>query len=68
MEGREKPHTDKYKVIANDWNYDARCMCTSLPLWEALGFYCTECTLLGMGKTVDSHVEDDSVIYIATLK
>jgi hypothetical protein len=23
---REKPHTDKYKEIMNDWNYDARCI------------------------------------------
>jgi hypothetical protein len=23
MEGREKPNTDKYKKITNDWNYDA---------------------------------------------
>jgi hypothetical protein len=30
MEGREKPHTDKYKKITNDWNYDASCTLTSL--------------------------------------
>jgi hypothetical protein len=30
MEGRKKPHTDKYKEITNDWNYDASCTLTSL--------------------------------------
>jgi hypothetical protein len=25
MEGRGKSHTDKYKEITNDWNYDASC-------------------------------------------
>jgi hypothetical protein len=30
MEGREKPHIDKYK-IANNWNYDASCKVASLP-------------------------------------
>jgi hypothetical protein len=32
MKGREEPHTDKYKEIANDWNYDANCTLTSLPV------------------------------------
>jgi hypothetical protein len=30
MEGREKPHTDKYKDTANNWNHDASCKLTSL--------------------------------------
>jgi hypothetical protein len=30
MEGREKPHVDKYKGIMNDWNYDTSCMLPSL--------------------------------------
>jgi hypothetical protein len=30
MEGIEKSHTDKYKELMNDWNYDASCMPTSL--------------------------------------
>jgi hypothetical protein len=34
MEGIEEPHTDKYKEITNDWNYDASCMLTSLPVWD----------------------------------
>jgi hypothetical protein len=38
MEGREKPHTDKYKVIMNDWNYDASCTLTSLPVWDFENF------------------------------
>jgi hypothetical protein len=25
---------DKYKVIVNDWNYDACCMLMSLPVWD----------------------------------
>jgi hypothetical protein len=32
MEGREKPHVDKYKEIMNYWNYDADCMLTLLPV------------------------------------
>jgi hypothetical protein len=32
MEGREKAHTDKQKEIMNDWNYDASCVLTSLPV------------------------------------
>jgi hypothetical protein len=38
MEGRGKPHTDKYKVITNDGNYDASCMLTSLPVWDLENF------------------------------
>jgi hypothetical protein len=34
MEGRKKAHTDKYKEITNDWNYDAKCTVTSLPVWD----------------------------------
>jgi hypothetical protein len=34
MEGIEKPHTDKYKEITNNWNYDARCTLTSLPVQD----------------------------------
>jgi hypothetical protein len=30
MEGRGKPHIGKYQEITNDWNFDARCMLTSL--------------------------------------
>jgi hypothetical protein len=30
MEGREKPHVEKYKEIMNDWNYDASATLTSL--------------------------------------
>jgi hypothetical protein len=38
MEGREKPHTDKYKEIMNDWNYNARFTLTSLPVWDFANF------------------------------
>jgi hypothetical protein len=38
MEGIEKPHTDKYKEITNDWNYDAGCTLTSLPVWDLENF------------------------------
>jgi hypothetical protein len=34
MEGREKPHMVKYKAITNNWNYDASCTLTSLPVWD----------------------------------
>jgi hypothetical protein len=37
MEGIEKPHTDKYE-ITNDWNYDASCTLTSLPVWDLENF------------------------------
>jgi hypothetical protein len=38
MEGRKKLHTDKHKVITNDWNYDASCTLTSLPVWDLENF------------------------------
>jgi hypothetical protein len=38
MEGIEKPHTDKYKEITNEWNYDASCMLTSRPVWDSENF------------------------------
>jgi hypothetical protein len=38
MEGREKPHTDIYKEVAIDWNYDATCMLTSFPVWNLENF------------------------------
>jgi hypothetical protein len=38
MEGIEKPHTDKYKEITNNWNYDASCTLTSLPAWDFENF------------------------------
>jgi hypothetical protein len=34
MEGIEKPHTDKYKEITNNLNYDASCTVASLPVWD----------------------------------
>jgi hypothetical protein len=38
MEGVEKPHADKYKEITNNWNYDASCTLTSLPVWDLENF------------------------------
>jgi hypothetical protein len=38
MEGIDKPHTGKYKEITNDWNYDASCTLTSLPVWDLENF------------------------------
>jgi hypothetical protein len=38
MEGKEKPDTDKYEGIANDWNYDASCRLTSLLIWDLENF------------------------------
>jgi hypothetical protein len=40
MEGREKPHTDKYKIITNDRNYDASCKLTSILVWNTENFKC----------------------------
>jgi hypothetical protein len=34
MEGIEKPHTDKYKEILNDRNYDANYMLTPFMVWD----------------------------------
>jgi hypothetical protein len=36
MEGIEKPHMDTYNEITNNWNYDASCTLTSLPVWHLL--------------------------------
>jgi hypothetical protein len=38
MDGIDKPHTGKYKAITNDWNYDASCTLTSLPVWDLDNF------------------------------
>jgi hypothetical protein len=38
MEGRERPHVVKYKAVMNDWNYDASCTLTSLPVWDLENF------------------------------
>jgi hypothetical protein len=38
MEGSEKAHTDKYKKITNNWNYDASRMLTSLPVSDPENF------------------------------
>jgi hypothetical protein len=38
MAGIEKPHTDKDKAITNNWNYDASCTLTSLPVWDLENF------------------------------
>jgi hypothetical protein len=40
MEGRERPHTDERtnKGITNDWNCDASCTLTSLPVWGLENF------------------------------
>jgi hypothetical protein len=38
MEGREKPHTDKYKEIVNDQIYAASCTLTPLPVWDIENF------------------------------
>jgi hypothetical protein len=40
MKGIEKPHTDKRKEITNNWNYDASCTLTSLPVWDSENFKC----------------------------
>jgi hypothetical protein len=37
-QGREKPHTDKYRKITDDWNYDVSCTLTSLPVWDLENF------------------------------
>jgi hypothetical protein len=61
MEGIEKPHVYKYKEITNNWNYDASCKLTSLPVWDlrkfqALDFCCTECTCVQMYVCVGMYV------------
>lgn len=38
MEGRERPHTNKYNDITNDLSYDASCTLTTLPVCELQNF------------------------------
>jgi hypothetical protein len=59
MGGREKPHTDKYKANTNDWNYDAFCTFTSLPVSDFENFKClvfvvqsVQMQILGEGAVV----------------
>jgi hypothetical protein len=38
MKGRVKLYMVKYKAITNDWNYDASCTLTSLPVLDFENF------------------------------
>jgi hypothetical protein len=38
MEGTGKLHMDKYKEVVNDWNFNASCVLTSLPVMEIDSF------------------------------
>jgi hypothetical protein len=38
VEGIGNPDTDKYKKLTNNWNYDASCTVTSLPVWDFENF------------------------------
>jgi hypothetical protein len=38
MEGTQKPHTDNYEDITNDWNYDASYVLTSLVISDFENF------------------------------
>jgi hypothetical protein len=38
MERSEKSHTDRYKEITSDWNYNTSCPLTSLPVWALENF------------------------------
>jgi hypothetical protein len=38
MEGWEKPNTEKYTEIKNDWNYDSQCIVTSFMVWNLENF------------------------------
>jgi hypothetical protein len=40
MEGREKPHMDKYVEIVSDWNCDTSCMFTTCPVLDLENFRC----------------------------
>jgi hypothetical protein len=40
MEGRERPHVEKYEEIMNVWNYDTSCTLTSLPVLNFENFKC----------------------------
>jgi hypothetical protein len=51
VEGREKPHADKYKEIVNDWGYNTSCMHISLPIFglrkfQVLDFCGTGCAIV----------------------
>jgi hypothetical protein len=43
----------------NDWNYDASCTLTSLPVWDL--FCCTECTCIMAGISVSTDTQDVTV-------
>jgi hypothetical protein len=45
MDGREKPHMNKYKEIISGCKYDYITFCLGLRKFEVLDFCCTECTL-----------------------
>jgi hypothetical protein len=46
--GWRRTQMGKYKVIMNDWNYDASYMITSIPVWnfKGLDFCCIDRTSL----------------------
>jgi hypothetical protein len=56
MEGREKPHTDKYKGITKSWNYDATCTLMSLPMSGLRNFkpliFITQCVHSVVGEII----------------
>jgi hypothetical protein len=37
MEGRDKPHADKYQEIISYWKFDTSCMHTSVMVLELEG-------------------------------
>lgn len=37
MEGREKPHADKYKEVINYWKFDTSCLHASFTVLELEG-------------------------------
>jgi hypothetical protein len=65
MEGIEKPHTDKYKEITNNWNYDASCTLTSLPVWELENFKRLICIVQSVQAFTFLHVNEYVLIAIS---
>jgi hypothetical protein len=59
MEDIEKPHTDKYKEIMNDWNYDASCTLTSLPVWDLENFKCLVFVVQSVQNTQEPEEENN---------
>jgi hypothetical protein len=68
MEFREKPHTDKYKRIMNDFNYVASCTPTSPPEWDLLLEYFDRLIFVVQGVPPEDRMRWKPVVQYGTCK